>query len=180
MKSKHFIALLILAALTACSSTEEKVDDDVLVEDLSTGSATTSTTGDDSSATTYGTGSDTGSTLDPLDDPQNQLSVRIIYFAYDSSDIRPEFRPAIEAHAAYLAANPGKIVTLEGHADERGSREYNLALGERRAQSVKRQLSLLGASAGQIRTVSYGEERPQFDGHDEETWAENRRVVIIY
>lgn len=181
MNSKNIIALLFLALLAACSSTDEKVDDEVLVEDLS-GPATdsSSSTDTDSSATTYGTGSDSSSSLDPLDDPKNQLSVRIIYFEYDSSDIRSEFRPAIEAHAAYLAANPGKIVTLEGHADERGSREYNLALGERRAQSVKRQLSLLGASAGQIRTVSYGEERPQFDGHDESAWAENRRVVIIY
>lgn len=105
---------------------------------------------------------------------------RVIYFEYDSDEIRPEFRSAIEAHAAYLASHPDTVMTLEGHADERGSREYNLALGERRALAVRRQLTLLGGSSAQIRTVSFGEERPAAEGHDETAYAMNRRVEIVY
>jgi peptidoglycan-associated lipoprotein len=105
---------------------------------------------------------------------------RIIYFDYDSDEIRPEFRTAIEAHAAYLASHPDAVMTLEGHADERGSREYNLALGERRALAVRSQLSLLGGSSAQIRTVSFGEERAAAEGHDEGAYALNRRVEIVY
>ena len=181
-KTRLFATIVLaisLSSMLACSSTEEKPEEEVVVEDKGT-SVDTSGDTDSSSATTYGTESESDMSLDPLNDPQSHLSVRIIYFAYDSADIRPEFRPAIEAHAAFLSQNPDRIVTLEGHADERGSREYNLALGERRANAVKRQLSLLGASAGQIRVVSYGEERPEVDGHDESAWSQNRRVVIIY
>jgi peptidoglycan-associated lipoprotein len=115
-----------------------------------------------------------------LDDPNSPLSVRVIYFDYDSSAIRSEFHETIAAHAAYLASNSSTGVTLEGHADERGTREYNLALGERRALAVRRQLVLLGASAGQIKSVSYGEERPLVDGHDEQSYAQNRRVELVY
>jgi peptidoglycan-associated lipoprotein len=116
----------------------------------------------------------------PLDDPTGSLSVRTIYFDYDSDAVRVEFRPVVEAHANYLATHPNTAITLEGHADERGSREYNLALGERRALSVRRQMVLLGASAAQIRTVSYGEERPAIEGHDEQSYAQNRRAEILY
>ncbi len=179
MKLRHLLLIITLGTLFACSSTEEKPDD-IAVEDQSSSVADTAGSDADASAQSYGTGAESTSNIDPLNDPSSQLSVRIIYFAYDSADVRPEFRPAIEAHAQYLAANPNVIVTLEGHADERGSREYNLALGENRANSVKRQMSLLGASAGQIRTVSYGEERPVSDGHDESAWSQNRRVVIVY
>lgn len=105
---------------------------------------------------------------------------RVIYFDYDNDAIRPEYRKVVEAHAAYMAAHPKAVITLEGHADERGSREYNLALGERRAQAVREQLTLLGGSAAQVRTVSYGEERPANEGHDEQAYAMNRRVEIIY
>lgn len=178
MKIRHLLLLASMSVLFACSSSEEKPED-IVVEDQSA-SVGTDSASDDSSAQTYAAGSEGESSIDPLNDPSSHLSVRIIYFAYDSADVRPEFRPAIEAHAQYLAANPNVIVTLEGHADERGSREYNLALGENRANSVKRQLSLLGASAGQMRTVSYGEEHPVSDGHDESAWSQNRRVVIIY
>jgi len=105
---------------------------------------------------------------------------RVIYFEYDSDEIRPEFRSAIEAHAAYITSHPDTVVTLEGHADERGSREYNLALGERRALAVRKQITLLGGSASQVRTVSYGEEHPDSPGHDESAYSLNRRVVISY
>lgn len=116
----------------------------------------------------------------PLDNPASPLSKRVIYFDYDSSDILDKYRGIIEAHAAYLASQPGASVDLEGHTDERGSREYNLALGERRALAVDRMMVLLGASDSQIRTVSYGEERPAAEGDDESAWRLNRRVEIIY
>ncbi len=108
------------------------------------------------------------------------LSVRRIYFAFDSSSIDEESRAVVEAHAAYLADNPGIKVHLEGHADERGTREYNLALGERRAQSVERMLRVLGIAADRITTVSYGEEKPVAPEHNESAWRLNRRVEIVY
>ena len=120
------------------------------------------------------------SALGNPNDPDGPLSVRVIYFDYNSSNIRADFRSTIEAHAAYLAANPSVSISLEGHADERGSREYNLALGEHRALAVRKQLVLLGASASQANAVSYGEERPVTDGHSEESYALNRRVEIQY
>lgn len=112
--------------------------------------------------------------------PGGSASDRVIYFDYDSDEIKPEYRTVIEAVVAYLANHPNTAVRLEGHADERGSREYNLALGERRAIAVLRQLELMGNPGGQIRTVSYGEERPAATGHDESSYGLNRRVEIIY
>jgi peptidoglycan-associated lipoprotein len=108
------------------------------------------------------------------------LSQIIIYFDYDSSEIRPDFTRMIQAHARQLGANPNLRVRLEGHADDRGSREYNIALGERRAQAVRQALQLQGAGAAQLSTVSYGEERPMALGHDEASWAKNRRVELVY
>ncbi|MEE9575028.1 MAG: peptidoglycan-associated lipoprotein Pal [Gammaproteobacteria bacterium] len=174
MNNKFIIILLFTAFLFACESTPEKADDAVAVEDQGT------SLDDAAEAQTYGTEEDDRSSMSSLDDPQSLLAVRIIYFEYDSSDIKSDDRATVEAHAAYLVANPNTNMTLEGHADERGSREYNLALGERRAQTVKRQMTLLGASPSQIRTVSYGEERPAIDNHDEYSWSQNRRVEIIY
>jgi peptidoglycan-associated lipoprotein len=108
------------------------------------------------------------------------LAKRLVYFDFDSSEIKGEGTDVVAAHAKYLAANPTTRVRLEGHTDERGSREYNIGLGERRAQSVRRALLLQGASDSQISTVSYGEERPAVPGHDEAAWARNRRVEIVY
>jgi peptidoglycan-associated lipoprotein len=105
---------------------------------------------------------------------------RIIYFDFDSSDIRNEFVEAIGAHARYLAGNATVRVRLEGHTDERGSREYNITLGERRSQTVKRALMLQGVQEAQIATVSFGEERPAAAGTDEAAWSKNRRVEIVY
>jgi peptidoglycan-associated lipoprotein len=101
-------------------------------------------------------------------------------FDFDSSELRPEYNAAIAAHARRLSANPGLRVRLEGHTDERGSPEYNIGLGERRAQAVRRALMLQGASDGQIVTVSFGEERPAAEGESEEAWAENRRVELVF
>ncbi|MEO8315722.1 MAG: peptidoglycan-associated lipoprotein Pal [Pseudomonadota bacterium] len=105
---------------------------------------------------------------------------RVIYFDYDSSDVRNEFIDVIAAHGRFLAGNATVRVRLEGHSDERGSREYNIALGERRAQTVKRALALQGVQESQIATVSYGEERPAAVGSDDNAWSKNRRVEIVY
>ncbi len=176
MNKNLMIVLIFTAFLFACESTPEKADDAVAVEDQGTDLSEA----DDSEAQAYGTEDDDLSAMSSLDDPTSLLSVRIIYFEYDSSDVKSEDRTTVEAHAAYLVENPSTIITLEGHADERGSREYNLALGERRALTVKRQMTLIGASPDQIRTVSYGEERPAIDDHDEYSWSQNRRVEILY
>ena len=116
----------------------------------------------------------------PLDDPDSLLSQRTVYFDFDKSDIKSEFRDLIAAHAEYLADHPSASITLEGHCDERGSREYNMGLGERRANAVRKFLMVQGASASQIETISYGEERPVAFGHDEASWHLNRRAEIIY
>ena len=176
MNKNLMIVLIFAAFLFACESTPEKADDAVTVEDQ----GTSLSDADDPEAQAYGTEDDDRSGMSSLDDPTSLLSVRIIYFEYDSSDVKSEDRTTVEAHAAYLVENPDTIITLEGHADERGSREYNLALGERRALTVKRQMTLIGASPDQIRTVSYGEERPAIDDHDDYSWSQNRRVEIIY
>jgi peptidoglycan-associated lipoprotein len=146
-----------------------------------------STTGSTVGATTSGSGSDVatvnangignGGALGP----QGALaSQRIIYFDFDSSDIRNEFVDVIAAHGRFLAGNATVRVRLEGHTDERGSREYNIGLAERRAQTVKRALALQGVQEAQVTTVSYGEERPAAAGSDENAWGKNRRVEIVY
>jgi peptidoglycan-associated lipoprotein len=104
----------------------------------------------------------------------------VIYFDFDSSEVRADFTDVVARHALIMANDPAVRVRLEGHADERGSREYNIGLGERRAQSVRRMLMIQGASASQIQTVSFGEERPVALGNDEDSWAQNRRVEIKY
>ncbi|MCP4286353.1 MAG: peptidoglycan-associated lipoprotein Pal [Gammaproteobacteria bacterium] len=116
----------------------------------------------------------------PLDNPNSLLSNRIIYFDYDESQIREDFRDVVIAHGEYLAANPAVTITVEGHADERGSREYNIALGERRANGVRNLMMAQGASDNQINVVSYGEERPLLVGSDETSWSQNRRAELLY
>jgi peptidoglycan-associated lipoprotein len=133
-----------------------------------------------SGATTQGIGGAGNWQGNPLDNPNSLLSERNIYFDFDKSDIRQEYIPMLRAHAGYLNDNRQANVTIEGHTDERGSREYNIALGERRANSVKRFLEAEGVDPAQISTVSYGEERPEALGHDEAAWAQNRRAVLDY
>ena len=122
-----------------------------------------------------------GTALAPHKDPSNILAKqRSVYFDFDEYAIKDQYRPAIEAHAKYLQANSSLRITLQGNTDERGTREYNIALGQRRADAVKQLMVLLGASAAQIETVSFGKEKPRREGHDEMAWAENRRVDIVY
>ncbi len=180
MTYRNVLIILMVSLFTACSTTSDKPSS-ATVEDKSAASGSASASGSSgSSARSYGTGADSATSMTALDDPQSPLSVRIIYFDFDSSEIQSQFRDTIEAHAAFLIANPDVYVSLEGHADERGSREYNLALGERRSHTVKRQMVLLGVSSSQVRTTSYGEERPVSEEHDEFAWSQNRRVEIIY
>ena len=102
-----------------------------------------------------------------------------VYFDYDRDEIRPEFRGVVEDHAKYLRENPALRVRIEGNADERGSREYNIALGQRRAEAVMKALGLLGVPASRMEAISYGEEKPRRTGHDEASWAENRRDDVV-
>jgi peptidoglycan-associated lipoprotein len=122
-----------------------------------------------------------GGAEDEIAGPQaGLLATRVIYFDFDSAEIKGQGTDVVAVHAKYLASHGSARVRLEGHTDERGSREYNIGLGERRAQSVRRALLLQGAADAQISTVSYGEERPAVPGHDEAAWAKNRRVEIVY
>jgi peptidoglycan-associated lipoprotein len=131
-----------------------------------------------------GAGTASAATANPDDEamgPQaGLLATHVVYFDFDSAEIKGAGTDVVAAHAKYLGAHPAMRVRLEGHTDERGSREYNIGLGERRAQSVRRALLLQGATDAQISTVSYGEERPAAPGHDEAAWAKNRRVEIVY
>lgn len=113
-------------------------------------------------------------------DPNNPLSRSTIYFVYDSSDVQPDFIPVINAHAQYLVAHPNQKLTLEGHADERGSPEYNIALGDQRAKAVAGMMKSQGVSDGQLTLVSYGEEKPAVFGSDESAYERNRRVELSY
>lgn len=146
-----------------------------------------------SSATTSGVGAGTDGAMDGtmkdgtpgfegdlLDDVNALVSKRVVYFDFDRSDVKDDFRAIVAAHGKYLAANSNARVTLEGHADERGTREYNIALGERRIAAVQRILTLQGASSSQVNSISYGEERPAALGHDEDAWSLNRRAEFIY
>lgn len=175
---KSLLLLIVsVSFLSACAGTTDTTKDDSTVSGSGSDASSSSGSG---SATTSATGSGSAWSGHALDDPDSLLAKRTVYFAFDESVILDEDRPILEAHAQYLSQNPGAAVTLEGHTDERGTREYNLALGEQRAISVRQFMSLLGASGQQLRTVSYGEERAASMGHNEEAWAQNRRVEIVY
>lgn len=116
----------------------------------------------------------------PLDDPSNPLYRKVVFFDYDTAEIQPQYLPLLRTHAGFIAGNAGVRVTLEGHTDERGTRDYNLALGEGRADSIKRFLIAEGVPVDRLTTLSYGEERPADPGHSEQSWALNRRVELVY
>ncbi len=121
-----------------------------------------------------------GPERDPLSDPAGPLAQRSVYFDHDGYIVKEEFRPMLEAHARYLLNHRARSISIVGHTDEHGSREYNLALGQKRAQAVQRLLMLLGVPETRTESVSYGEEKPKALGSDEAAWAENRRVDIEY
>ncbi|MCC7326438.1 MAG: peptidoglycan-associated lipoprotein Pal [Burkholderiales bacterium] len=178
MKNILFAAMALMV-LAGCSTTPTEAP----VEDKSAMAtpATTPSTGASTTGTnTAGVSGATGSGTDPRKDPSNILYKRSVYFDFDSFVVDPQYKSIIEAHAKYLVANPAAKVTLQGHADERGSREYNIALGQKRADAVKRMMTLLGVRETIVETVSFGEEKSKNPGHDEAAWAENRRVDIVY
>lgn len=161
---------LSLLLLAGCTSTGTR--------DAATGAAIEDRAG--AGATTSGAAPGGAWTGNPLDNPNSLLYSKVIYFDFDQTTIRSEFIDVLRAHAGYLISQPDATVLIEGHADERGSREYNIGLGERRANSVKGFLEAEGVDSRQISTISYGEERPAVQGHDENSWAQNRRAVLVY
>ncbi|AKZ64828.1 OmpA/MotB [Herbaspirillum hiltneri N3] len=173
MRTFSSFAIVLSAAvlLAACSST--KLDDkNAPVENRAGTGATTGA--DPRAVNTVNTGSD------PLNDPQGILSKRSIYFDYDSYTVKDEFRPVVEAHAKYLNSHKDRKVIIQGNTDDRGGTEYNLALGQKRAEAVRKALVLLGVSDAQVEAVSFGKEKPKALGSDEAAWAENRRSDIAY
>jgi peptidoglycan-associated lipoprotein len=175
---KITLAIVPALFLIACGTSGEVKDEGAADGAASTGTSAT-TTGVDGGADVQRDGTP-GFEGDPLDDPNAFVSKRVVYFDFDRSDVKDNFRAIVAAHGKYLASRPDTKVTIEGHADERGTREYNIALGERRIAAVKRILTLQGASSAQVNSISYGEERPAALGHDENAWSLNRRAEFIY
>jgi peptidoglycan-associated lipoprotein len=172
MKRLSIAMLVMVAGLYGCATTDSNED-----SKATTGGATPTSSVSQSGGIAPGTprppvsqGRSRGTTAEG----QPELK-RSVYYEFDKYDVKPEYRALIESHARWLKANPGARLTIEGNADEQGSREYNLALGQRRAESVTKLLTLMGARPEQIEAISYGEERPRASGHDEKAWAENRR-----
>jgi peptidoglycan-associated lipoprotein len=172
MKTRVLILLTAtLFGLAACNRSNTLPEDPNAGFDNAAGS-------DASTSSSSGGG---GISVTPLEAERLRLLGQlVVYFDYDTADILPEFNAQLQAHGQQLAQNASMQLRLEGHADERGSREYNIGLGERRAQAVRRVLMLQGATAQQLTTVSYGEERPAQTGSDEESWRLNRRVELVY
>ncbi len=167
------LALILSSALvlTACGSSV-KLDDNVKVEERT---GTPTSTADARTVAPITTGS-----VDPLNDPKGVLAKRSVYFDFDSFIVKNEFKPLVEAHAKYLSANKGRKIVITGNTDERGGREYNLALGQKRAEAVRKSLNVLGVSDTQMEAVSFGKEKPKATGSDEAAWAENRRADLVY
>jgi peptidoglycan-associated lipoprotein len=172
---KNVALYLAIAALAAgCSSTDTKTD--APVSDRSAVSQPTPS----ASSTTSRPTAQPAVTGNPLRDPSNILSKRSVFFDYDSNQVKDEYKGMVQAHSRYLGDKRDSKIRIEGNCDERGSREYNLALGQRRAESVKKMMTVLGVGDGRIETVSFGEEKPMAPGHDEQAWSQNRRADIKY
>lgn len=172
--SRILFLLVLAAALAACAGKKPRPED----TQPDTAPGTERTTGAETAGTERGDRF-SGHVLDDPD-PDNLLYKKVVHFDFDRSEIKSEYRRIVQAHGEYLAGNPQASVTLEGHTDERGSREYNLGLGERRADAVAEMLRAYGATASQITRVSYGEEQPVATCSEESCWWQNRRVEFIY
>jgi len=179
MKKTLLSLVLVNLMLAGCSTTKPA---EVVRNDTSSTSTTTNNSvNPDTGRTTTGTVDNTGGgKIDPIKDPSNILSKRNVYFDYDKYDVKDQYRNVVEAHGRFLASNPSRNVRVEGNADERGSREYNLALAQKRAEAVRRALTSYGANDKQVEAVSNGEEKPRAMGHDESAYTENRRADIFY
>lgn len=171
MRQFTSIATIIasVALLAACSSTK-----------VSEPAPVTSGTQQGATAPATGSGASSGSDVDPLNDPNSVLAKRSIYFDFDQYSIKPEFNNIVAAHANYLKSNAGQKVVIQGNTDARGGSEYNLALGQKRAEAVRKALVTLGVSDAQVEAVSFGKEKPKAQGDNEAAWAENRRSDIAY
>jgi peptidoglycan-associated lipoprotein len=174
---RMFAACAVAVVLAGCASGVKL--DDVPVEDRS-GSAVQPPGAADAARATQSAVTPVETAPRPSDTMGPVSVARIIYFDYDSYAIKPEFQSLIEAHARFLRDNPSRKVVIEGHTDERGGREYNLARGPRRAEAVRRALGLLGIKDNQVEAVSFGKEKPAVQGSDEAAWAQNRRAEIAY
>jgi peptidoglycan-associated lipoprotein len=174
---KLLIAVMMAAALASagCKTKPPKAGSDQSQTQVDNGGADTSGAGSDAANAGM-----VGADQDAAGPQTGVLAKRIIYFDFDSSEIKGEGTDIVAAHAKYLASHAGTRIRLEGNTDDRGSREYNIGLGERRAQAVRRAMLLQGANEAQLTTVSYGAERPAVVGNDEGAWAKNRRVEIVY
>lgn len=168
--TKLAICALLMAFVVGCSSTKSTD---------SSGTADGNAGYDSTTGVGVGTGDVTGFNGMTAEEVAALRAITTFYFNYDSSDLQPDSMRALDVHAHDLMQN-GRRVVLQGHTDERGSREYNMALGERRGNAVKRYLTMQGVATSQIEVVSYGKERPAVGGHDEASWAKNRRVELIF
>ena len=177
---KLLIVALMAGTLAACGSSPTKEQDGAAVEDRKTGEVVDRPPVKPVDKSTTKPLTDKPFAGSPLKDPNNILSKRSIFFDYDSNLVKDEFKPVVTAHARYLQQNPAAKMRIEGNADDRGSREYNLALGQRRSDAVRQMMQLLGAKAEQIETVSFGEEKPKCTEPTEACWAQNRRGDIAY
>lgn len=170
------LSALVLALVAGCSSGVKL--NDAAVEDKSTSSMGAGGAGAGGASQSGVTPVDIGGSGANSAGPDNVA--RIIYFDFDSYSVKPEFQSVIEAHARFLKANPQRKMVIEGHTDERGGREYNLALGQRRAESVRRAMGLLGVTDNQVEAVSFGKEKPAMQGGNESSMAQNRRAELAY
>ena len=171
--------VLVALTLSACGTTGGTK---ATVEDHSSGKTGAATSGTETTGVGSGgvTGNAMGDAGDPRKNPASPLYKRSVYFDFDSFVVKDEYRPMLEAHAGYLMSKPDAHVILQGNADERGSREYNLALGQKRAEAVRKSLSVLGVSDAQMEAISFGEEKPRNEGHTEAAYTENRRTDVVY
>ncbi|HCN89705.1 MAG TPA: peptidoglycan-associated lipoprotein Pal [Oxalobacteraceae bacterium] len=167
--TKLAFILSTAALLGACSSV--KLDDKAKVEDRQPAAAA-------QDARTVAPL--TTQSVDPLNDPKGVLAKRSVYFDFDAYIVKDEYKPLVEAHGKYLSANKARKVVIQGNTDERGGSEYNLALGQKRAEAVRKSLEALGVQDSQVEAVSFGKEKPKATGSDEASWAENRRADIVY
>ena len=167
---KVLFSTLLISLLAGCAGQDVKDQPKAAVEDR---------TATQAGADTKSAGQQSV-TANPLKDPSNILSKRSVYYDLDKSDVKAEYKPMVEAHSKYLTSHKDTKVTVQGNTDERGSREYNIALGNRRADSVKNMMNVYGVPNSQIETVSFGEEKPRATCQDESCWKENRRSDIVY
>ena len=165
---KLVISIVLVNLLAACASEKPK---ETAAAPASSPAAKTADASPAAASSTAG---------DALNDPTGILAKRSVYYPFDVSVVQDADKPVVQAHAKYLSEHANRKVRLEGNCDERGSNEYNLALGQRRADGVKKMLELGGANAGQAESVSYGEEKPKASAHDEAAWAQNRRTDLMY